>query len=101
MLLLQVGFFSIALLNEAHPILAMKGVLSIGINGYNRLFDFVSQDKLDMNSVPLSKMLKQMSMTPRLIGNFNIMLFIEVFLMVLTVSVGLIVAALKKYALRL
>lgn len=85
MMMLQVSFFSVALLQEVQPTLAAAGTLSLAVNGYNQLLSYFSEDLLDIKSVSLTKILEQMSMSPRLIGNFNIMLFVEIFLAVSTV----------------
>jgi hypothetical protein len=83
---IQMGYFSIAMLQESQPVLATLGELYIAINGYNRLFDFVDASRFDMNAVRLSKMLEQMREGARFLMNFNIMLFVEVALCLMTLT---------------
>lgn len=85
---LQLGYFSITLLKEVQPTLAVMGTLSIAVNGYNGLFNLIEGDPLEIEAVATTKMLEQMSAQPRLIANFNVMLFVEVLFAIATVLAG-------------
>lgn len=94
MILLQTGFFAVALLKEMQPTLAITSTLSLAVNGYNGMLDFLA-DTLAIKAVSLPKPLVQMSLKPRLIGNFNVMFFTETLLAALTILAGTLTYLIK------